>query len=65
MRPLAVVKVQISANRRARLADAVIGAQINLLVFDRFPEPLDEDVVAPRALAVHADRDLVVDQHAR
>jgi len=32
---------------------------MNLLVFDRPPEPFDEQVVAPCALAVHADGDLV------
>jgi hypothetical protein len=37
---------------------------MDLFVFDRAPEPLDEDVVAPRSLAVHADRDGVVEQHA-
>ena len=60
MRALAVVEVQIPADRGARLADAVVGPQIDLFVFDRAPEPLDEDVVAPRAPAVHADRDGVV-----
>ena len=37
--------------------------QIDLLVLDRSPEALDEDVVSPCALAVHADRDAVVGQH--
>src|SRR5215467_11838920 len=35
-----------------------------LLVLDGSPEALDEDVVSPCALAVHADRDAVVNQHA-
>jgi hypothetical protein len=60
----AVVEVQIAANRCARLADAVVGPQIHLLVFDAAPQPLDEHVVAPRALAVHADRNVVVGEHA-
>ena len=38
--------------------------QINLFILDRLPDSLDEDVVAPRALAIHADRDLVGAQHA-
>lgn len=57
MRALAVVEVQISADRSAGLADAVVGSEIDLLVFDRAPEPLDENVVPPRSLAVHADGD--------
>ena len=64
MRALAVVKIKISAERGARLADAVIGLEIDLLVFDRAPEPLDEDVVPPSSLAVHADRDGIVEEHA-
>ena len=51
MRALAVVEIQIPADRGARLGDAVVGPQIDLLVFDRTPEPLDEHVVAPCPLA--------------
>ena len=64
MRSLAVIEVQIPADRCARLADAVVGPEIDLFVFDRAPEPLDEDIVPPCALAVHADRDGVIQQHA-
>ena len=39
---------------------AVIGFQIDLLVFHPASEPLDEDVVHPTPAAVHADGDLVV-----
>jgi len=31
-------------------------------VFDTAPEALEEHVIAPRATAVHADRNLVLDQ---
>jgi len=44
------------------MADRLIGSEIDLLVFDRFPEPLDEDVVAPGTLAVHADLDLLANR---
>ena len=63
MRPLAVVEAEIPADRGAGFRDAGVGAQVDLLVLDRPPEPLDEDVVAPGALAVHADRDLGGLQH--
>jgi hypothetical protein len=33
--------------------------EIDLLVLEGAPEPFDEDVVAPAALAVHADLDTV------
>jgi hypothetical protein len=34
---------------------AVVGVQVDLPVFDRAPEALDEDVVAPHTASVHAD----------
>src|SRR6266481_3850989 len=62
MRPMAVVEVDVAAERNSRLVDAVIGPQIHLLVFDTAPEALEEHVIAPRAPAVHAARNLVLDQ---
>lgn len=35
-----------------------VDVEIALLVFDRTPEPLDEDLVPPRTLAVHHNVDL-------
>ena len=64
VRSAAVVEVEITADRCAGLGHAVVGFKIDLLVFDTAPRPLDEDVVAPRTSAVHADRNAVLDQHA-
>src|ERR1019366_7524193 len=64
MRPLRIVKRQVAPNRPARLRDALVGAQIDLLVFHAAPQPFDEHIVAPRSLAVHADGDGVRRQHA-
>src|SRR5246127_5896661 len=61
----AIVGVEVSADRVTRVTDAVVGPQIYFLVFDAAPQPLDEDIVPPGALAVHADGDGVFDQHAR
>ena len=60
MRSAPVVERQIATKTATRLRDASVGAQVDFLVFDRPPEPFDKDVVAPRALAVHADRNLGV-----
>jgi hypothetical protein len=60
----AVVESQIVADRTPRLCHAVIGAQINLFVFDRAPQPFNEHVVAPGTAAIHADPDQVVRQQA-
>ena len=39
---------------------AVKCMQVEVVMFDRPPEPLDEDVVLTSAAAVHANRDVVV-----
>ena len=61
----AIVEVEISADRAAGLADAFVGSQIDLLVFDATPQPLDEHVVPPGPFAVHADGDAVAGEHGR
>lgn len=38
--------------------------QVNLLVLDRFPEAFDEYVIAPAALAIHADLNAVLPKQA-
>ena len=58
-----VVKGQISGKGGPRLRHACVGVQVDLFVFDGPPQPLDEDVVAPCALAVHGDGDFGVLQH--
>ena len=57
-----IIEIQIPAEPSAGLCDAGIGVQIHLFVFHRAPEPLDKHVVAPGRLAIHADRDLVLQQ---
>ena len=41
----AVVERQIQAQAFARLRHTVVGAQVDLFVFDRPPEPFDKNVV--------------------
>src|SRR5688500_20133202 len=64
MRSAAIIEAEISADRGAGLGDRVVSSEVDLLVLDRSPEPLDENVVAPRTLAVHADGDAGLVQHA-
>src|SRR5205823_7405677 len=64
MGPSSVIKVEIPADRMSRLADRFVGSQIDLLVFDAAPQPLDEHVVSPCTLAVHADGDAVAGEQA-
>src|SRR5271156_2589295 len=60
----AIIEVEVAADRSPRLADAVVGSQIDLLVLDAAPQAFDEHVVAPSALAVHADSNPVVGERA-
>ena len=46
------------------LGQRIIGVQVDLLILQRPPEPLHEDVVEVAALAVHADLDPPVAQNA-
>ena len=64
MGSLGVVEAEVATDRGSGIGHRVIGAQVDLLVFDGSPEPLDENVVTPGALAVHADRDVGVEKHA-
>src|SRR5271168_1620042 len=60
MGTLTIEKVEVPAQRSARFCDGVVSLEIDLLVLHRSPQPLDEHVVAPGALAVHADGDPVL-----
>ena len=64
VRTAAIVEIEIPSDRGACVWYAVVAVQIDLFVLHRPPKPLDEHVVPPRALAVHADRDLILDEHA-
>jgi hypothetical protein len=59
----AVAEAEMAADPGADLRHAGIGVQMDLLVFDGAPEALDEDVVSPGPLAVHADPDFAGAQH--
>jgi len=55
--PAAIVERQVTGDAFLGRAHAVVRMQVNLFVFHRLPQPFDEHVVAPAALAVHADGD--------
>ena len=56
VRASTIIEIEISPDAGFGLADAGVGMQINVFVFDRAPQPFDEHVVTPAATAVHADR---------
>ncbi len=59
----AIIKTQIAANADAGLQHGLVGVEVDFLVFDRPPMPLDEDIVPPRAVAIHRDGDFGLLQH--
>jgi hypothetical protein len=44
---------------------APAGSKVDLFILHRTPQPFDDDVVTPNALAVHADADAVFFEQAR
>ena len=64
MRPLPVVIGNPSAEPGPQLGAGLECVQGGAFVFQRPPEPLDEDVVYPATAPVHADPHLGMAQHA-
>ncbi len=60
----AVVEIEVPGQRLPRCGNGFVAMQINLFILHGFPQPFDEDVVAPAALAIHADPDAVLLKHA-
>jgi len=60
MRPTLVVKREVPLQTLASFGHRVVGVQIHFLKLEALPQPLDKDVVAPGAVAVHADLDAVL-----
>ena len=58
-----MVEVQIATDPRSGLGHGLVGVEGDFLVFDRPPKPFDEDIVPPRALAIHRDGNLSFLQH--
>jgi hypothetical protein len=62
MRPFAVIEIEIPANGPPRFTDIVVGPEIDFFIFDRTPELLDKDIIAPAPFAIHADGDAIFQQ---
>jgi len=63
MRSAAVVETEVAGQCGVDFSGRLVGMQIDLLVLDTAPQPLDEHVVDPAPLAVHADGDVVSLEH--
>lgn len=58
MKPLAIVKVEVSAQALTGLANIIVIVQADFFVFDAAPQSLDEDVVQVSTASIHTDRSL-------
>ena len=63
VRALVIEKIEVASDARASHLHGVVGVQVDLLILQRTPEPLDEDVVEPAPLAIHADLDSAIQQY--
>jgi hypothetical protein len=59
VRPRAAIKVQISLQVSFCDIHRTIGMKVNFLILDGSPELLHKDIIAPAALAIHADPDSI------
>jgi hypothetical protein len=53
--PLVIVERQVAAQARACLPWASIRVGVDLVILDRTPQALNEDIIADPAFAIHAD----------
>ena len=58
-----VVETEVAGQTCPKLGGRFVGTQVHVLVLDAAPQTLDEHVVHPSALAIHADRDGVTLEH--
>src|SRR6478672_5373036 len=65
MRTPGVVKLEPRGDADVRLTAVSIALQVDILVFEGAPQPLDEHVVYPLAAAVHRDAHTGGRQHGR
>ncbi len=59
MRPARIVEREVSGEALVGLRHRVVGVEVDLLVLHALPEALDEEVVPPGTLPVHAEGDTV------
>ena len=58
MRSLEVVEVEVVRQAKMSLGRRQIVVQVHLLVIDRAPQPLSEDIVHVSSTPIHADLDI-------
>ena len=54
MRPVPIVPVEILHDGRSRVAHRVVSMQVNLFIFERFPQSFNEHIISPCPAPAHA-----------
>src|SRR3954452_20470822 len=65
MRTLMVVKVEIALQGREQIEATGEVAGIDQFVFERAPQPFDENIVEGSATAIHADRNATLPERSQ
>ena len=55
MKTFVVIEIEVRSQASKQLRDCFIAIQVNMFIFDRTPQTLNEDVVESSPAAVHAD----------
>ena len=59
-----IVKRDIAAQIAPDMGNVIIGMQIHFLILDAAPEPLNEHIVTPASLTIHADPDTMLPEQS-
>jgi hypothetical protein len=65
MRTTGVVEGEVALDTGPGRGHRVVGVQVDFLILEGAPEPLDEDVVPPAPETIHADLDAVIEEQTR
>ena len=63
MRALVIIEAEVAVQAAPGFRSIPIGFQVDLLVFDCSPQPLDEKIVIVAAFPIHADPDVMFRQY--
>ena len=55
MRPDLIIEGHVAGHPALSVADRLIGMEIDFLIFETPPQPLDKDIVPPPPGSIHAD----------
>lgn len=57
---MAIAEIELAVHGLPYLGNGFVAVQVNLLALDRFPEPLDKEIIPPTPFAIHAGLNAVL-----